>query len=78
MQRAVSAFEEEFPEQVVCRNVDATTPESMRIVQELGFRNHGLVIRSSEGATLWKQPDHEVDVEAVRGAIRDLAENQEP
>lgn len=72
MQRAVSELEHEFPEQIVARNVDATTPDSKRDVRELGFHNHGLVIRSPDGRTLWSQPDHEVDMTEVRTALRDL------
>ncbi len=48
------------------QNVDATTPESKKIVKELGFQTHGLVIRSFDGKVLWKQPDHEVKMENVR------------
>ena len=69
----MSGLDQEFPGKIVCENVDATTPESKAAVGELGFGNHGLVIRSADGATLWKQPDHEVDMEAVRKAIRELA-----
>lgn len=72
MQRAVSVLDEEFPERIHTHNVDATTPESKEIVQTLGFGNHGLVIRSSDGKSLWSQPDHEVDMAQVRTAIQEL------
>ena len=72
----MSAFEEEFPGKISCSNVDATTPEASELVKQLGFGNHGLVIRSPDGATLWKQPDHEVDVEAVRVAIGELVQGE--
>ena len=72
MQRAVSVLDEEFPERIHAHNVDATTPESKEIVQTLGFGNHGLVIRSSDGKSLWSQPDHEVDMAQVRTAIQEL------
>lgn len=68
----MSGLDQEFPGKIVCRNVDATTQESKRAVGDLDFKNHGLVIRSPEGEALWKQPDHEVDMDAVRTAIRDL------
>lgn len=48
------------------QNLDATTEENKKIVQSLGFENHGLVIRSADGKVLWKQPDHEVQMEDVR------------
>ena len=71
MQRAVSVLEEEFPGQIHAHNVDATTPESKASVKALGFGNHGLVIRSSTGETLWSQPDHEVDMTQVRTALQE-------
>jgi len=68
----VSGLEREFPGRVKARNLDATTPENRRIVKGLGFQSHGLVIRSAEGKTLYKQPDHDVSMTTVRIAIRDL------
>ena len=67
-------MEAEYPGKIECSNVDATTAETAAQVKELGFKNHGLVIRSPAGETLWKQPDHEVDVEAVRAAIQKLTQ----
>ncbi|HEX5854996.1 MAG TPA: hypothetical protein VFZ57_05200 [Thermoanaerobaculia bacterium] len=68
----MSGLEQDFPGSVRAQNLDATTPENKTIVKELGFKSHGLVIRSSDGKTLWKQPDHDVDMEEVRKAIKDL------
>jgi hypothetical protein len=68
----VSGLEEEFPGQVKTYNVDATTPESTQIVGDLGFTNHGLVIRSAGGEALWSQPDHQVKIDDVKAALRDL------
>jgi hypothetical protein len=68
----VSGLEKEFPGKVVAKNVDATTPESKKAVKELGFGNHGLVIRSAEGKVLWKQPDHDVDMDDVRKELHRL------
>jgi len=62
----VSGLEQEYKGKVKGENLDATTPENAKIVKELGFDNHGLVIRSPEGKVLWKEPDHEVKVEDVR------------
>lgn len=67
----MSGLEQEF-EGVVAQNVDATLDDSVADVASLGFRNHGLVIRSSEGEVLWKQPDHEVDMEQVRQALGEI------
>jgi hypothetical protein len=65
-------LEQDFPGKVKAQNLDATTPENKKIVKDLGFQSHGLVIRSAEGKTLWKRPDHDVQIEEVRKAIKDL------
>ena len=62
----MSGLEEEYKGRVRGQNLDATTPENKKIVQSLGFENHGLVIRSADGKVVWKQPDHEVKMEDVR------------
>ena len=61
---------EEFPGKVKAENVDATTPEAAKAIKELGFKNHGLVVRDQNGRALWKQPDHQVKIEDVRAALR--------
>jgi hypothetical protein len=68
----VSGLEKEFPGKVKASNLDATTPENKKVVQSLGFKNHGLVIRASDGKVLWKQPDHEVKIEDARAALEKL------
>ena len=68
----MSGLEQEFTGKVVSHNVDATTPESQKICQDLDFGNHGLVIRSADGGTLWKQPDHEVNMDDVRNKLKEL------
>ena len=71
----MSGLEEEYKGRVQGQNSDATTAENRKIVQSLGFENHGLVIRSADGKVLWKQPDHEVKVEDMRRELdRLLAE----
>jgi hypothetical protein len=67
----VSGLEQDFPGKVKAQNLDATTPENKKIVKDLGFQSHGLVIRSADGKTVWKQPDHDVQMEDVRKAIAD-------
>jgi len=69
---AVSGLEQEFPGKVKARNIDATTPEALETVKKLGFKSHGLVIRSADGTVLWKEPDHQVKIEDVRKALQDL------
>jgi hypothetical protein len=69
---AVSGLEKEFPGKVRARNVDCTTPEGVQAVQELGFANHGLVIRDKDGKVLFKEPDHTVKIEDVRQALKQI------
>ena len=68
----MSGLEAEYKGKVRGENLDATTPENKKIVRTLGFDNHGLVIRSRDGKVLWKQPDHEVDMEDVRKELNRL------
>lgn len=68
----MSGLEAEYKGKVRGENLDATTPENKKIVRSLGFDNHGLVIRSSDGKVLWKQPDHEVDMDDVRKELNRL------
>jgi hypothetical protein len=69
---AVSGFETEFPGKVKAENLDATTEESKKAVRELGFKNHGLVIRDAEGKVLYKKADHSVDIEEARKVLQEL------
>ena len=68
----MSGFEQEFPGQVAAHNVDATIPESELVVEELGWVNHGLFIRSPGGEALWNQPDHQVNVDDARAKLKEL------
>ena len=68
----MSGLAQEYKGKVEGENLDATTPENKKIVKELGFDNHGLVIRSADGKVLWKEPDHEVKVEDVRKELDKL------
>lgn len=65
----MSGLEQEYKGKVRGQNLDATTPENLKVVKDLGFENHGLVIRSSEGKVLWRQADHDVKMEDVRREI---------
>jgi hypothetical protein len=69
---AVSGLEQEFPGKVKAGNVDATTEEGQKAAKELGWRNHGIVIRDTQGKALFNQADHGVNLEDVRKALRDL------
>jgi hypothetical protein len=68
----VSGLADEYAGRVKGENVDATTPDAKRVVKSLGFETHGLAIRSPEGKVLWKQADHEVAMDDVRKALKDL------
>jgi hypothetical protein len=69
---AVSGLEQKFPGQVAAYNVDASTPEAKAECQELGFKSHGLVVRSKDGDVLLKQPDHTVQLDQVETALRTI------
>ena len=68
----MSGLEQEFPGKVVASNEDATLPEAEPIIRDLGFRNHGLVVRTAGGEALWSQPDHEVNLDEVRAKLDEL------
>lgn len=74
---AVSGLEREYPGQVKARNVDASAPEAKKAIQELGFKSHGLVIRSADGKVLHKQPDHSVSVDEARKALAEILKPQD-
>jgi hypothetical protein len=69
---AVSGLEKEFPGQDKASNVDASTPEAIKDIKALGFKNHGLVVRAADGTVLHKQPDHTVDIDVARKAIAEI------
>ena len=69
---AVSGLEQKFPGKVTAQNVDASTPEAKKEVQDLGFISHGLVIRSTDGKVLFKQPDHTVELDQVVRALHEI------
>ena len=68
----MSGLKQEFPGKVTPHNIDATLPEAQESIRKLGFKSHGIVIRSTDGTTLWKQADHTVDMESVRKALREI------
>ena len=74
MQPTVSGLDQEFPGRVSGLNVDATSPEAASACEALGFKSHGIVIRSTAGETLWSQPDHEVNMDDVRAQLKQLIE----
>lgn len=73
----MSGLEEEFPGKVKAQNLDATTDEAKKDIEALGFRNHGLVIRSPEGEVLHKQPDHTTDIAKARMALEEIVKRKE-
>ena len=69
---AVSGLERAFPGKVTALNVDATTPEAHKAIRGLGFKSHGLVIRSADGKVLWKQADHTVQMGDVEKGLHEI------
>ena len=72
MKPAVSGLKKDFPGKVTPHNIDATLPEARESIKALGFKSHGLVVRSTDGTVLWKQADHAVRIESVREALREI------
>ena len=68
----MSGLEKDFEGRAVGQNVDATTPEAKKAIRSLGFETHGIAIRSPEGKVLWKQADHDVNMDEVRKALKDF------
>ena len=68
----MSGLEQAFPGKVSAHNVDAGTPDAQQAIKDLGFRSHGLVVRATDGRVLLKQPDHTVDIEAVKRALQGM------
>lgn len=73
---AVSGLEQDFPGKVKAENVDASGEAARKDIKELGFKNHGLVIRDAKGNVVHKQPDHSVDIDAAKKAIQDILAKQ--
>ena len=69
---AVSGLESEFSGKVRARNVDCTSDEGVKAIQELGFSSHGIVIRDHDGKVLFKEADHSVKIEDVRQALKQV------
>ena len=72
---AVSGLEQTFPGKVTARNVDVTSPGAREEFKDLGFKSHGLVIRSTNGQTLWKQADHTVNMIDVNEALHQILDS---
>jgi len=68
----VSGLDQQFGDRIVTQNLDATTPDAVAAVAELGFGNHGIVVRSGKGEVLFKQPDHDVDMVEVTRKLGEL------
>jgi thioredoxin-like negative regulator of GroEL len=69
---AVSGLEKEYEGKVKAVNVDASSPEAKKAIQELGFKSHGLVIRDAQGKAVFKQADHTVNLDETRKALEQL------
>ena len=68
----MSSFPAEF-DNVEVNFFDAKQEPAKSEVQELGFKNHGLVIRDAGGTAIWSQPDHDVNVDDVRNKLYELS-----
>jgi len=76
-QTDVASLEKEFPGKITVESLDANSPEAAEMTKRLGFKEHGLVIRSSRGAVLWKATDHKLQMDEVREQLKSHLAYQE-
>jgi len=76
-QNEVASLEKDFPGKVKVESLDASSPEAAEMTKRLGFKEHGLVIRSSRGAVLWKATDHKLKMDEVREELKNQIAYQE-
>lgn len=76
-QTDVASLEQEFQGKVTVESLDANSPEAAEMTKRLGFKEHGLVIRSARGAVLYKATDHKLDVNDVREQLKQQIAYQE-
>ncbi|HVG08634.1 MAG TPA: hypothetical protein VNM67_13075 [Thermoanaerobaculia bacterium] len=76
-QTDVASLEKEFPGKVTVESLDANSPEAAEMTKRLGFKEHGLVIRSARGAVLWKATDHKLQMDEVREQLKSHLAYQE-
>jgi hypothetical protein len=76
-QTGVATLEQEFPGKVTVESLDANSPEAAEMTKRLGFKEHGLVIRSHRGAVLYKATDHKLEMDEVREQLKTQLAYQE-
>ena len=76
-QTDVATLEQEFPGKITVESLDANSPEAEEMTKRLGFKEHGLVIRSHRGAVLYKATDHKLKMDDVREQLKQQIAYQE-
>ena len=76
-QTGVAGLEKDFPGKVTVESLDANSPEAAEMTKRLGFKEHGLVIRSHRGAVLYKATDHKLEIDEVREQLKNQIAFQE-
>ena len=76
-QTEVATLEQEFQGKVKVESLDANSPEAAEMTKRLGFKEHGLVIRSHRGAVLYKATDHKLEMDEVREQLKSQLAYQE-
>lgn len=69
-QTDVATLEQEFPGKITVESLDANSPEAAEMTERLGFKEHGLLIRSHRGAVLYKATDHKLEMDEVREQLK--------
>lgn len=76
-QSGVAELEKDFEGKVTVESLDANSPEAAEMTKRLGFKEHGLVIRSARGAVLYKATDHKLEIDEVREQLKTQLAYQE-
>jgi hypothetical protein len=74
---SLAALAKEFPGKLRTRVADATEASSIQAMRVLGIPEHGVVIRSANGAVLWKYEDDKVSFDEVRQQVKTLIAYQQ-
>jgi len=69
-QTEVASLEQEFPGKISVESLDANSPQAAEMTKRLGFKEHGLLIRSHRGAVLYKAMDHKLEIDEVREQLK--------
>lgn len=65
-----------FSDRLQTRSVAVEGPEEVEEMTSFGFASHGMVVRSGDGAVLWKRGDDRLDLDEARVALIELIQGR--